>query len=144
MIYKKKSPIKILLIAVIMILVNILFLGCRQKNLLKSGVYEVITEENEVKELFGFYKNEPAGIRIDIVDGLGIAFEYEKIENKIEVNEDDFEEFMFHIGSVDDNTKLLIKSEEDGYVIKDGSETKKLKLIDTNVDKIDEYVGKYY
>ena len=144
MIYKKKSLVKILLIVAIMILVNILFLGCRQKNLLKSGVYEVITGENEIKELFGFYKNEPAGISIDIVDGLGIAFEYEKIENKTEVNEDDFEEFMFHIGSVDDNTKLLIKADLDGYVIKDGSETKKLKLIDTNVDKIDEYVGKYY
>lgn len=140
-----KTTIKNFLMSICLIFLIIIFSSCaNEKNLLNNGIYEV-SENDTVVELWNFYKNSNEGLIVDVVEGVGAAFEYEKVEEEESDEIKEYEEYLFSIGSDEDKKTTLVKKDGNNYNIKfqDGSE-KYLKLIDRNTNKIDDYVNKYF
>ena len=142
---KKKLAIKKFLINMCLLFSILIFASCSsKKNLIKTGVYAV-SENDTIIELWCFYKNSNEGNIVDVVEGIGNAVNYEKIESNNESKNDEYEEYIFYIGSEDNKENILIKRDDENYIIKYQNGTEKyLKLIDNNSDKLDDYVNKYF
>ena len=142
---KNKLIIKKILINMFLLFSILIFASCSsKKTLIKTGVYAV-SENDIIIELWCFYKNSNEGNIVDVVEGIGNAVNYEKIESNNESKNDEYEEYIFYIGSEDNKENILIKRDDENYIIKYQNGTEKyLKLIDNNSDKLDDYVNKYF